>query len=289
MRSYRFLGISLWLVISLSLALLAVSFVSVSGARDAHAEEDPEPTVEGQVVGGKTVPNGKYRFMAALRDVRYGNNAYQQQFCGGTLIDRNSILTAAHCVSGASPRPLRVTVGRTLLSSSQGQTRKVSRIFVHPRYSDRRNAYDVAVIKLKSPVNGIKPIKPAGRKQNFLEKPGRAVIVAGWGATAQSRLGVSYPNRMHETQIPVRPDSFGRSAFGSYYVPRLMVAAGKYGKSACYGDSGGPIFRKVNGSWRQVGITSFGPNRCGSRGYPGVYTEVNNHSIKKFIVKAARR
>ena len=179
-------------------------------------------------------------------------------------------------------------MGRTALTGSQGQTRKVSRIFVHPKYSDRRNAYDAAVLELKSPVHGIEPIKLATRKQNFLEKPGKSVTVAGWGATAQSRLGESYPNRMHEAQIPVRTDNFGRSAFGSYYVSRLMVAAGKDGRNACFGDSGGPIFKKVGGSWRQIGVTSFGPNRCGARGYPGVYAEVNNYSILSFIVMSSR-
>lgn len=285
MEKRKHLGLRVWMALVASLVLSAASLMFVQGV-SARAEE---PEFEGQVVGGTDVPNDKYPFMAALRDIRYGSNPYQQQFCGGTLIDRNSILTAAHCVSGASPRPLRVTVGRTVLTSSQGETRRVSRIFVHPKYNDRRNAYDVAVLKLKSPVEDIEPIKPAGRRQNFLEREWKPVIVAGWGATAQSKFGTRFPNRMHEARIPVRSDSFGRSAHGSYFVSKLMVAAGKDGKSACFGDSGGPIFKKVNGSWRQIGITSFGPSRCGARGYPGVYAEVNNYSIRDFILKSARR
>ncbi len=90
----------------MALALLLILLVFVQGAKPAQAEDEPE--FEGQVVGGAAVPNGKYPFMAALLNTRYGNNAYQQQFCGGTLIDRDSVLTAAHCVSGASARPLRV-------------------------------------------------------------------------------------------------------------------------------------------------------------------------------------
>jgi secreted trypsin-like serine protease len=66
-------------------------------------------------VGGDSVPDGKYKFMAALRDVTRGNTVYQQQFCGGTLIDRNSVLTAAHCLETVTAPQLRVSVGITSL------------------------------------------------------------------------------------------------------------------------------------------------------------------------------
>ena len=102
MEGRKHLGLRGWMALGASFVLSVASLVFVQNV-SAQAEE---PEFEGQVVGGETVPNGKYPFMAALRDLRYGNNAYQQQFCGGTLIDRDSILTAAHCVSGASPRPL---------------------------------------------------------------------------------------------------------------------------------------------------------------------------------------
>lgn len=122
MRGHRFVGLSLWVALASSLALLLVSLVY---AQDARAEEDPDPSVEGQVIGGSGVPNGKYPFVVAVLDRRAGGSAYQQQFCGGTLIDRNSILTAAHCVKGLQPQRLRVTVGRTALKSNQGAIRRV--------------------------------------------------------------------------------------------------------------------------------------------------------------------
>ena len=90
-------------------------------------------------MGGLWVPNGKYPFLAALLDVRNGHTMFQQQICGGTLIDKNSVLTAAHCVYGRSAAPLRVTIGRTVLGSSQGEKRGVSRIFVHRRYDPNLN------------------------------------------------------------------------------------------------------------------------------------------------------
>ena len=125
-----------------------------------------EPTYQAQIVGGNEAPDGKYPFVAALLDTRYGFTAYQQMFCGGTLIDRDSVLTAAHCVVGTSPRPLRVVVGRTALDSDQGQVRRVSRISVHPYYDGSKDDYDAAVLELSAPVSGIAPIRLATSTQN---------------------------------------------------------------------------------------------------------------------------
>ena len=290
MEERKHAGLRLWMALVVSLVLSVVSLIFVQSV-SAQAEEESE--FEGQVVGGKAVANGKYPFVAALLDNRVGGNARDKQFCGGTLIDRNSVLTAAHCVSGASPRPLRVAVGRTVLSSSQGQVRKVSRIFVHPRYNARNSTRDAAVLRLNKPVRGIRPIRPAGSNQNFLEKKGTSVFVAGWGNTrAQPATGFgggsNFPNRMREARVPVRSDRYGKSAYGGEFVSRLMVAAGREGKDTCQGDSGGPLFKKVSGRYRQIGITSFGYG-CAARGYPGVYSEVNNYSIKRFIIRASRR
>jgi secreted trypsin-like serine protease len=100
-----------------------------------------------------------------------------------------------------------------------------------------------------------------------------------------------YPKRMHEVSVPVASDSRAKRAYqslGIKYSPSVQVAAGKKGKSACFGDSGGPLFD--SGSRTQVGITSGGaPGGCGRAHYPVVYTEVNNTEIGKWILRAAKR
>ncbi len=93
--------------------------------------------------------------------------------------------------------------------------------------------------------------------------------------------------------MPVRTDRFAKSVYGRSYVPDLTIAACKTGKDTCQGDRGGPMFKKSNGAFYQLGITklgitSFGAG-CGAPGHPGVYTEVNSQPIKSFITKAARR
>jgi len=242
------------------------------------------------IVGGTTVPNGKYPFMAALLDKRRAGDAFDELLCGGTLIDKDSVLTAAHCLVNPKPDKLQVVVGRTALSQNRGQLRSVSRRFIHPRYN--RNGYDAAVLKLSRPVKGIKPIKLATAKHNNLEKPGHILTSAGWGVVKQRPGPFDIrPFRMHEVSVPVVSDSRAKRAYqsqGLKYLPSLHIAAGKKGNGACFGDSGGPLFD--SGSRTQVGITSHGAvQKCGTARYPAVYTEVNNPNIRNFIVSAAKR
>ncbi len=93
--------------------------------------------------------------------------------------------------------------------------------------------------------------------------------------------GGSYPDRMRVARVPIASDAKARNIYGPVYVGALMVAAGKKGKDACDGDSGGPVFATLAGKRYQVGITSFGRGR-GARGYPGVYTEVSAGAIRTF-------
>src|SRR5215208_6410881 len=228
-------------------------------------------------------------FSDRLLDKSRPGDAFDEQFCGGTLIDKDSVLTAAHCLLKPKPDKLEVVVGRTALNQNRGQLRSVSRRFIHPRYNG--NGYDAAVLKLRRAVKGIKPIKLATAKQNNLEKPGHILTAAGWGVVKQRPGPFDVRTiRMHEVSVPAVSDSRAKRAYqsqGLKYLPSLQVAAGQKGNGACFGDSGGPLFD--SGSGTQVGITSHGAGGCGAARYPAVYTEVNNEQIGKWILRAAKR
>jgi secreted trypsin-like serine protease len=290
----KFIRSPLWTTLVRALvAAMVMSFVVFVQSREAAPqtadERTPYASVSPMIVGGTAVPNGKYPFMAALLDKSRPGDAFDEQFCGGTLIDKDSVLTAAHCLVNPKPDKLQVVVGRTALNQNRGQLRSVSRCFIQPRYNG--NGYDAAVLKLRRAVKGIKPIKLATAKQNKLEKPGHILTAAGWGVVKQRPGPFDVRTiRMHEVSVPVVSDSRAKRAYqsqGLKYLPSLQVAAGKKGNGACFGDSGGPLFD--SSSRTQVGITSHGAGRCGTARYPAVYTEVNNAQIGKWILRAAKR
>jgi len=253
------------------------------GSDTSFGGQPAEGDIQPQIVGGTGVPNGKYPFMALL-EIQKANGSVGQ--CGGSLIDSDSVLTAAHCLVDANgnfdARAVRVTIGRTVLSDpNQGQVRFATIADWHPNYNPvNSDAYDAAVLTLDSPVR-FDPIKLATSRQNNLEEPGRKLRVAGWGRTSE---GGTTTDRMREVSVPVVSDTKAEAAYGSQFFPELMIAAGAEGKDSCQGDSGGPLF-KPGDPRAQGGVVSFRTGRARA-GFPGGYTEVNNASIRPFTVGA---
>jgi secreted trypsin-like serine protease len=276
-------------------AMVVAFFVFVQSGKAAPqaAEKQPSASVSPKIVGGTEVSDGKYPFMALL-DFRTPKGQFLDS-CGASLIDQDSVLTAAHCLawlpSNSSKYKLRVVVGRTVRSSTQGQVRDWKTWYIHPGYNPKNGANDAAVINLSRAVSGITPIKLAYPSQNNLESPGRKATVAGWGntfATPPDPPGPqSFPDRMHEAQVPIYSDARGKQVYGKGYVPEVMIAAAGKEVDTCQGDSGGPLFTQVSGTYTQIGITSGGFG-C-AVGKPGIYTEVNNPSIRDFITKPATK
>ncbi len=92
------------------------------------------------------------------------------------------------------------------------------------------------------------------------------------------------PDRMREAEVSVVSDTSAKQTYGSSYVPSLMGAAFATGTGTSQGDGGGPMFSYVSGSgYTQIGIISFGAG-CGAPEHPGVYTEINNSSVRSFII-----
>ena len=223
------------------------------------------------IVGGTTVPNGAYSFMAALLD---GGS----QICGGSVIANDWVLTAAHCVPSGNTGTFSVRVGSND-DTTGGSVIPVDQVHFDPLY-DGSN-FDVAVLHLASSVPlTVAKITLAPVGDDTHEADGTPVTVAGWGDFNPVTMGLLAGPSMNEVQLNVVSDAnCGLSGVSA----DTQVCAAALLKDSCQGDSGGPLFWKGPlGQRIQIGVVSHGL-LCAIPEFPGSYSEVNNAQMRAFI------
>ncbi|CAM9383880.1 unnamed protein product [Lampetra planeri] len=226
---------------------------------------------ESRVVQGSDAAPGAWPWMVDLR-------SKGQHLCGASLLSRDWLLTAAHCVRGHEAVDLTAAFGlRSQLnfSSSAVEQRLVAQVHGHRDYNHYSKDNDIALLRLASPVNYTDEIQPVclpeGREQFF---PGTLCYVAGWGLI--NNAGAS-PDVLQEAGVPLVSHTKCQDDWRNRFdISDNMVCAGfaEGGSDTCGGDSGGPLMCEEQGHWHLVGISSFGDYQCGLPNRPGVYTDV---------------
>ncbi|SDQ44858.1 Trypsin [Actinopolyspora saharensis] len=253
------------------LALAAVLLVSgAQHAAVAAASGTEHAGTRARVVGGQATRVGEAPWVAALTDRSGG------QFCGGTLVAADKVVTAAHCTmtpGGESPRSVRdlsVVLGRKDLRTGAGQSVEVERVWRHPRYEHFTSGFDVAVLTLSRKV-ATRPVEMVGAAEETPYAPGTTGSVYGWGRTGESEPASPV---LRSVRVPVMANSRCARAYESFDSGGMFCAGySEGGKDACAGDSGGPFI--VRG--RLVGVVSYG-NGCARSGFPGVYTRLARYA-----------
>ena len=223
-----------------------------------------------RIVGGTNARAGEFPWQVGL--VPRGGT---RTFCGGSVINNRYVLTAAHCTAGSSPSRIQVMLGDLRIGVSDAGERRysVQRIIQHPQYVSPpwSRGWDFALLRLSSEITFSNTISPVCLPTAGQTYAGATAIASGYG-----RVGATRPQAttLQHVRLPVWSQSSCTRRWS--FLTSSMICAGGYasgGRSVCMGDSGGPLVTQVSGSFRLIGVVSFG-RPCAVAGWPDVYGRV---------------
>lgn len=216
------------------------------------------------IVGGEEAKVGEFPFMVSLQNPQNGRH-----FCGGSLIAKNWVLTAAHCVNDSDP--VQIRIGLHDLRETQGsEVFTVKRKFIHPEYNRVRYDADYALLELSAD-SKFKPVKIQAAEVDF--EASFDVLTAGWGVTREGSYSTS-PKLMKVT-MPLVPQKTCQDSYPSSLTDRMICAGlAEGGKDSCQGDSGGPLFYKIKGRYALIGVVSWGEGCARPKKY-GIYSRIS--------------
>ncbi|XP_015171119.1 PREDICTED: serine protease easter-like [Polistes dominula] len=248
-------------------------------------------SIQTKILGGEATGILSFPWMALLAyNVGRRNTEFR---CGGTLITKRYVLTAAHCVTSLKSGVSLVSVrlgehdlrterdcemdGEVIsFCADKYQDFGIESVHFNPQFS-KSLQNDIALLRLDRDadltVNNVRPI--CLPFLNNLTIP-RQLIATGWGTTETGMQSAA----LLQIKLPIVENSRCKDIYqgkiGIWH--KQLCAGGEKDRDSCSGDSGGPLQWPTllgrESRYVQYGIVSFGMRNCGTSGYPGVYTNV---------------
>lgn len=256
----------------------------------------PPPTVPGstepsltcgvrkpsRIVGGEVAYPGAWPWQTGLK-----RSPDTLIFCGGSLVNKEWVVTASHCVydmlKANSDTVLIAVLGEFDKANKEEQeiSIRTKKIIMHPNYNPRSLDYDIALIKLETPLEDfsvyIRPVCLPSSDTKFDEQS--KCYVTGFGRLEQ---GGELAGMLRMAKIPLVSKETCEAAYGAQKLTDRMICAGfpKGGIDACQGDSGGPLSCLYEGRWYLTGVVSWGVG-CAQPNAYGVYAKVQE--LKEWV------
>ncbi|KAJ8374544.1 hypothetical protein SKAU_G00051240 [Synaphobranchus kaupii] len=227
------------------------------------------------IVNGKEAKAHSRPYMVSVQQ-RNQKNGKWDHICGGFLVSKSFVMTAAHCMAWGEE--VKVLLGAHDISVEK-ELAEVKSYHIYPDHNSTLDN-DIMLLQLKSAVKKTKEVKwiPLPERDEDV-KPNTNCSVAGWGATKTN----GFPNpRLLEVNVSVVHRSKCQEKWnGKPITPSMMCAGGSDNrKGFCQGDSGGPLVCND----LAVGIVSFNSD-CNNPKAPNVYTKISKFLpwIKNYI------
>lgn len=268
---------NLWfsLFIIMNLFLFASCDMFTSGKNTKSIKQN---RFHDRIIGGQEAQEGRYSYTVSLSD-DWGNTPLDHHICGGSLIARDIVLSAAHCEMGSW---YEILIGRHNLFEESGEKIDMKMEIPHPDYNDYTGDKDFMLVILDRPTTENVELVNLNSNEN-VPNSGKEVTVMGWGNTS---TGEDYDPSNLLLEVDVNTISnqecdASSDGYDSYngQITNNMLCAKAPNKDSCQGDSGGPLIIPGNdqngGDDIQVGVVSWGYG-CADANFPGVYARVSS-------------